>query len=62
MTNFERIKAMSVEELAKEFDCNRCIYCDINDDCVITDSGCFVGDDDCVKGRIAYLNAESEEE
>lgn len=53
MTNFERIKAMSVEELAKEFDCNRCINYGPDD--------CFKNDDSCNVGKIAYLNAESEE-
>ncbi len=53
MTNFERIKAMSVEELQEILRCDSCIYGGItNMDCM---------DNDCQNGKIAYLNAESEE-
>lgn len=54
MTNFERLKQMSVEEFAKEmcngFRCELCIYRDEED-------GSFI-QTYCVKAFIEYLNKE----
>ena len=55
MTNYERIKAMSVEEMAEDFfgDCDHCAY---------LDKRCNEHEDmRCEKGVELWLNSEVEE-
>lgn len=55
MTNYERIKAMSVEEMAKQF------YCDCNH-CAYRGKNCGEHDDMyCEDGAVKWLNSEAEE-
>lgn len=59
MTNYERIKAMSVEEMA-----HKLIVKDCQQYCAFTKNGrCASYDDDipCENGVIKWLNSEAEE-
>ena len=55
MTNFERIKAMSIEELAENFygDCRYCAY--RWEDCICNENM------NCCNGLLKWLNSEAEE-
>lgn len=55
MTNFERIKAMSVEEMADLLQVE-CCYC------TFLHNGCAQSDEaDCHRGTVQWLNKEAEE-
>ena len=57
MTNYEKIKAMSVKEMAEFLDFNcQCIICIHKDECKV--DGTF----DCTEGTKKWLEKEAEED